>query len=427
MVPGETELRVDSDMYNKGTNQVQLAHEIKNAGENCYRITRAFESGQAKDLSDEPKVPKGDACLVIGSGGSLDRALPLLKDWKGGIICTTSHALTLVYHGIAPTHILALDPFCTESEIHGVPWSAYRTKLISAVTVWPDLITAWPNEMLFYTQTIAQSSMYSTLLPALYVARTGDNNRTSKLTPLIRTHIPLFASSPPAQMIAAELLGYKNIFLCGCDFGFTYDKDRFTNYMVGENGEWVEHRHPFSEVDVSTLTKTMNGLYSHPSHIFYKKNLLNAWRYSLQDVWTTDHGTITEMPYADLEHVIRKQGRNIPKITNQEKIRLAEEYLALSGSFVVETTQGVAFVETMDPESALPDYMRTQVNREYECPACHWKSTADTDVDQSGKLCPKCKVTPIKRRAYADIEMNMKRIRLRVVAAEKRRREVNPR
>jgi DNA-directed RNA polymerase subunit RPC12/RpoP len=417
----EADLRTDSSQYNSRTKASQLIHEIKNATENYDTLYRGYMGGRVRDISAEPKAD-GKPCLIIGSGGSLDLALPYLKDWKGGIICTTSHALTLVKHGAPPTHILALDPFCIWDEIAGIDWTQYGTKLITTPTVWTTLVQTWPNEILLYRQNIGRrDSFYANALNQMYcIRKTAPNNlREGSFEPMVRTELTLFACSPPAQLFAAQVLGYGNMFLVGCDFAFSYDKDRFTNWTI-KDGEWTEHKNPLLPCppELGEWTYTMNGIPSAPVHVYYKKNMISAWRLSGQDCWVTGLGAITEMPYCDIRTVIHKQGQHIKGISKQEAIRRAEEYLAMVGAFVICPSSGMAFVEANNPMTELGTYM-AGMNRQYKCAACHADLSAPDDKDATGQPCPACKEGKIARANYVDIDANLKRIADRLKAAEK--------
>jgi hypothetical protein len=125
---GEFNLNQHASTFNDGTKVKQLIHEEYNTGRNIGRLLELIESGGARDISFEKKVDNTPFFLV-SSGPSFDKNIHHLRDWHGGIFCSTSHALTLMYHGIEPTHIIALDPFCEWKELEGVDWSKTRTKL----------------------------------------------------------------------------------------------------------------------------------------------------------------------------------------------------------------------------------------------------------------------------------------------------------
>lgn len=460
----ESAIRSNSSAYNEGTRAKQLIHEEYNSVYNHPEIMRRGKDGTARDLDDEPKQPKGAGCFVIGSGGSLDRSMQLMKDWRGGIICTTSHALSFMRFGIEPTHILALDPFCAMKEIQGVDWSKTRTKLIAHPGVWPTLIKGWPNEILLYRQNIGdQNYFYANEQKHMYTTRKGDRD-SAEFTLMIRTEITLFACSPAAQMFAADRLGYENIFLAGCDFAFVDGKARFTDYTVKsgpqlvQSGnspnveipiEWEAHEHPFSDereqlvtkqllaagsqapgeerieelpADQAQLVNANSGVLSNQHMLYYKKNIISAWRLSLQNVWTTDRGAINEMPFMSAAKVIATQGSKAKPRKKAWIKKTTERYLATLDAWVtVDDNGGLSFIESMDPEKDIGAYL-LKMSRKYHCGNCNLQAESDDPNDHTGDECPRCKTAPglVKTNAI-DIDGNMQRLReLRKYAESKR-------
>lgn len=441
----ESELRTDSNMYNSGTRQLQLIHEELNAVLNFAKLDALLKSGRARDIADE-SVHTDEACFIIGSGASLDDALPLLHNWKGGIVCTTSHALTLVKHNAPPTHIFALDPFCTQEEIEGIDWSKYKTKLITVPTVWPSLIDYWPNEILLYRQNQGQpQGFYASVLNHMFCTRAQiteeeataiclrDNiprehfnmPRAYKFVPRIRTEVTLFACSPPAQLFVAHLMGYRNIFLSGCDFAYTKNKDRFTNWTINDD-IWTEHDNPLNEASINVMTT--NGIPSNQVHVYYKKNTLSGIRLLINDdpsvqIITTDHGAITELPYVDIEHVIEKQGRHIKHTNNADVSKDIEIYLASVGAHCIFANVGnkrdaMVFIEANKIDDVFKHM--TNMNLAYKCTACGSDLMAPQDgQDHTGKNCPRCGKPTLKAKAKVNIDENMFRLRSNIVQAER--------
>jgi hypothetical protein len=463
----ESKINCDSAKYNAGTKQMQLIHEILNSAMNWKPIVDRIKSGKARDISEEPKVIENKTCFIIGSGPSLDDSIEYLKEWKGGIICSTSHALTLMHYGIEPTHILMLDPFCCWDEIKGVDWSKTRTKLIAHPGCYPDIIENWPNEILLYLQNSGRvGAFYQDEQMKMYTWRDGDFRR-STFHFYIRTNITIFACSPPMQLFVGEMLGYDTFFLAGCDFAFHSDKDRFTEYTINKKlnefncyndnlteEDWEKHEHIF-DPNQKDLVKTNNGLWTKEIHIYYKKNFLSAWRLCEKTVYTTDHGAMTEIPYHDIKAVIKKQG-DFPKQSKFFIEDTTERYLEGVGLFIIETNMGKAFVESYKPESELPIYMKETMRR-YVCDTCgskmtsnnyvyrlKWKEKLEDKVEDfsnqeallsrytelklnkniigtieimdvsnlfhDDEECPACKKGKVHREVIVDIEANMKRI-----------------
>lgn len=402
----ETEVKSQSSAYNSATIGKQLVHEVNNAAFNHHNIVEFFKNGKAKDISEEIKHT-GQHCIVVGSGPSLDYSITFLKNWKGGIICTTSHARTLMYYGVEPDYILVLDPFCCWDEIIGIDWVKTKTKLIINPCCHRSLFDNWPNGILMYIPHDGiPDSFYSKTLKQQYSWKDNEHSRDCKFTYYIRTDIVLFACSPPMQLFVAQLLGYENIFLCGVDFGYHSGKERFTDYSVKNVGSgrytnkgfikmqpepgsdgWEKHEHPYEKKETDIVGE--NGIITEDIHLYYKKNFISSWRLSHQTIYTTDHGLITEIPYLDIEAVIEKQG-DFPKQSEIDIDEWSEKYLATVGCFVIRTeSHGVSFVEAANPIPELTAYMEG-INNRYICPKCKTHYTYMPDGKALEKDCQVC-------------------------------------
>jgi hypothetical protein len=413
----ESQVRAESNLYNDGTKGAQLIHEILNSGMNWAPIVDKIKKGIAKDITDEPKVTGNKCCFILGSGPSLDDSIQYLKDWNGGIICTPSQALTLIYYKIEPTYILILDPFEQWSDLSGINWKKTKTKLITHPGCRPDLIENWPNEILLYLENAGRKdAFYQDEQQKMYSYRTGDF-RLSTFNFYIRTAITIFACSPPMELFAAEILGYDKMYLAGCDFAFHTDKERFTDYTINkqlnefgvysDDIEWIKNEHPFNKDDPE-LVLTNSGLYSKKIHLYYLKNLMSAWRLCGKTVYTTDHGAAIQIPYHDIKAVIKNQG-NFPFQHKYFIDNTCDSYLASTGAYVIETSMGVSFVESTDYEKEMPLFMQ-HVMRRYVCPICNIEVNSEDDFDHTGDICPACKNGKIGRLVYIDIDKNMERI-----------------
>ena len=425
--------RSSSAKFNAGTMAKQLIIEQCNSAENWYPITEAFKSGRARDISDEPKVDKIPA-FVIGSGPSLDKSIKYLKQWDGGIFCSTSHALTLMYYGIEPTHLICLDPFSSWKDIKGVDWSKTRTKLVLHPGIDTEMVRMWPNDFLFYIQGNGESdSWYENEQKKMYTWRDGPE-RSPTWHYRIRTTITIFACSPPMQLFCADKLGFSTIFLAGCDFGFPDGKERFTEYTPDPDSppdklNWIEHAHPWKESDGNMQTNA--GIPTHEIHCYYKKNHISSWRLSHQQMYTTDHGCMPEVPFTDIRKVIQKKGRNYPTQSHAMIDRITERYLCSVGAYVIVANEGVSFVESERPELDLPAYM-SGIHGKYNCAECklQFVINADTDIvkawieknkdaqvveplvlpDHAGEECPNCHKGKLTHENIISIERNMERI-----------------
>lgn len=435
----ESEVQSQSSAYNSATIGKQLVHEVNNAAFNHHNIISYFDSKKARDISDEIKHEK-EPCIIIGSGPSLDYSISFLKKWEGGIVCTTSHARTLMYFGIEPTHIVVLDPFCCWEEIDGIDWSKTKTKLIINPCCHQNLFEKWPNDFLMYIPHDGiPDSFYGKTLKQQYSHKDDSHSRDCTFTYYIKTDIVLFACSPPMQLFVAQLLGYENIFLCGVDFGYHSNKDRFTDYSPKniesgrytnkefvkieadpENNEWEKHEHPY--IKKETDIEGFNGIITEDIHLYYKKNFLSAWRLSHQTIYTTDHGLITEIPYIDIEMVIEKQG-NFPKQSEEEINALSEKYLASVGCFVIKTkSHGISFVEAKNPIPELTEYING-INNRYICPSCKTHYTYKPDGKELEKDCQVCgKKNALVQSCPIDLDWNINNTKQLLRPIQKRER-----
>ena len=404
----ESIIKSESYLYNQSNHNAQLIHEILNSAINYELIIKKIKAGTAKDINDEPKT-QNKTCFILGSGPSLDDSIQYLKEWKGGIICATSHALSLMYYGIEPTHIVVLDPFCRWDEIKGVDWSKTKTKLIIHPGCYPDLFEKWPNEILLYLQNNGRlDSFYQNVQQKMYSWRDGDF-RQSTFHFYIRTSITIFACSPPMQLFIGEVLGYEKFFLAGCDFAYHTDKDRFTDYTLEESDnefepiKWEKQEHLFNPNN-ENLVKTNSGLLSEPIHVYYLKNMISAWRLCGKTMYTTDHGAMIQVPYHDIKAVIKRQG-DYPIQSKWCINNICDKYLASTGSYVIETNKGVSFVESEDFEKELPKFM-ANVMRKYSCDSCRTSLNADNDINHTGEECPVCHKGKLIRLVDIDNDTN---------------------
>lgn len=166
----------------------------------------------------------------------------------------------------------------------------------------------------------------------------------------------------------------------------------------------------------SSIVTTENGLISEPLHLYYLKNFISACRLSMQRVFTTDHGAITEVPYIDIDKVIKHQGKRAPDIPPDLRAKNYERYLAKIHCFVVDFEKGQAFVEVENPIADLYSFM-VQKNRQYRCKACGHTLVSNADKDVNGGECPNCHNKTMYQDSKCDIEKNMARFRSLVAHA----------
>lgn len=159
----------------------------------------------------------------------------------------------------------------------------------------------------------------------------------------------------------------------------------------------------------SSVVITASGHVSEPLHMYYLKNFVSACRLSMQRVFTTDKGALTQVPFVELDHVIKNQGRKAPDISPAARSRQYERYLARINCFVINFRSGDAFIEVNDPISDVTNFMNMK-NRDYKCNACAAVVANNNDNDATGVECPACKNGKLERVNPCDVKENLKRI-----------------
>jgi len=353
--------RLKATSFNQLTERRHMINDIRFSFYNHAAIIRAIKSGQAVDLSKIPKR-KDKPVLIVGSGPTLNEALPLVKDWQGDIICSTSQATTLVYFGHPPEHIVALDPDSRADELKADTWKGRNSILHMHPGISPDLLEMWEGPISLFRKLQPQTPFYDnaqkigygTLGPIEEGHFQGDKGDS-----LITSTIPMLACVIPAQIWIAKQLGYRQQFLVGCDFSFPEDIDRFT--LWDWNGKkWVKHEPSSiftkqrSERDPIIETE-FEGLKSSSLMVFYGHQTVIAWRITEANIVNTSNkGFLQMFPYAPIEKVIRKQGQGI-KGFNLKKIReISEEHLAKQNIYFLRVGKGIMPHEYKDPLFEIP-------------------------------------------------------------------------
>lgn len=260
--------------------------------------------------------------LVIGSGPSLDKAAPLMKNWDGGIFCSTSQASTLIHHGTEPTHMVAYDINTNPKEFEWADtWKGRRTVLVTHPGMHPATIERWPNKKIYFRSMDTGNFFFTNVLPLAY----GD---------VIPSHMFLFSCSIAAQMSLAHAMNYHPLYFVGCD----YLADRFTKWWYDqEKKEWICD--PAKQgIWNHKMVKSANGRMTDPLQVFYKRSTLCVWRIDhSQVIQTSDMGILPELPYIPIEEVIEKNGSGLEDryFTNEQIDDASEMYLARFNQFVL--------------------------------------------------------------------------------------------
>ena len=367
----EDQIAPGSDIYNLHTSRRHLANEIAWSAANWDTLMKGLSTGRVKDISQVPKV-RNEPILIIGSGPTLDDALPILKDWEGDILTSTSQASTCVKYGKDPKYVLALDPDSHPDEMKIDSWEGRDTTLIMHPGIEPKLTNEhihtlnghqvvrkinpqqWKGKIGLFRKLEPQTAFYNNAQKIEYsiIDRIiGDQELTMKVHSQINTQIVMLGCAANAQLFVATLLGYSPIYLVGVDFGYPYGRSRFSKWNQID-GKWIED----PAIPLKDYTKpdnppieTDSGVLSHEIHMFYKRNFMSAWRLELSQIINTGKNTLIETPYAPIETVIKQQGimgGDVRGFNKKQIIETTEKYLARQKTIVIKyKNSGIQFIE----------------------------------------------------------------------------------
>lgn len=357
-------VRSISDAFNEQTGTRHYTNEVRFSFYNHPLIIKAFESGRAVDLVSLPKQ-KRKSVLIIGSGPTLDAALPLLHKWEGEIICSTSQAVTLIAHGREPEHIVALDPDSTPEELAADTWDGRKSILHIHPGVNPELMRWWKGPLAVFRKLQPQTGFYAneqnigygTLGPKRENRYWGNEGEA-----YIKGQVPMLASVIAAQIAIAKHIGYSQQAFVGCDFSFPGDKQRFTS-KSWEDGRWVAHEPlPLSEYPTMTnagadpvVETEIDGLKTTPMQVFYSHQVVIAWRITECNIINTSQAGLLRMfPYVPFEEVLARGNKGVKGYTLPKIRAVAEEHLARQNIFFFYVKDGIMPHEFKDPLHEIP-------------------------------------------------------------------------
>ena len=344
-----------SGQFNASTEERHYANEVQFSFHNHREIMNLFEEGRAVDMVDIPKQ-KRKSVLIIGSGPNLDLALPRIKEWEGDIICSTSHAATLIGWGREPEHIVALDPDSSPAELEADTWEGRKSILYVHPGVMPDLIRWWPGKMAFFRKLQPQQGFYgseqmvgySPLGPVKDRRYQGNESKT-----LITSQVPMLACAMAAQVCIAKHLGYRQQVFVGGDFlAGRFTARRWTD------GQWVDdppYVINYEQKEDPVVETEIDGKESTAVQIFYGHQTVVAWRLTECDIVNAfPDGLLRCLPYRPWEKVLKQGNRPERGLTLTQIRRISEEHLARQNIFILNVKNGIMPHEFKDPLHEIP-------------------------------------------------------------------------
>ena len=293
---------------------------------------------------------EGEPAIIVGAGISLEKLIPLLKDWKGVIFCPESLASTIQYYGHQPEYVCLFDAGTTAWEIFlkGYDWTG--STLVTHPCVAPEAIEGWKDDKIYYMmmhfahlhkELVLENKEPKEIEAEIKQQLTGYDffeNMMPTVYKFIGASILNAGCVVNNAVEVANFMGYGPMFLCGVDYGFKDWVHRFPGVQK-ENGEWVkgekqivrheEDEETIGEIDISReIIIGDNGVPTTDEQAEYKLALLSVYKLDRPQLFDCSDGLITELPKLDIAEVVEKNGRGFEENyrTNEEIVRCADAY-----------------------------------------------------------------------------------------------------
>ena len=383
-LPGEA-LTQTRDERNAGILQRWMPRWVINTFLNHPRI---YDEFQRRDMSVDslPRARRGEPAVIIGSGPSLDKTAPLLRNWHGKVFSTLSNAIVAARWGHKPDYICNFDAGANFFEIRNYDWTG--SMLVTHPAVDPKVLDAWDGRgwkwnKRYYLMMHLGQQWFDTVGPIVF----GGTPYYPGEAPVdIRIAFANAGCTVNNEIQLANWLGYSPLFLIGVDFGFPGNQMRCTGWRWHDhNREWMEaleplritrekrwqeyrkaswrmpgeklHRlatakkveqewrekpaHPqtaghWEKIEPPAMSdlrrplhRANNGVLTTEVQIEYKIAMLTVYGLDKPQLIDCSDGIVTELPKADFEEVVRRNGRGFEKLfrTRDEIKRVVDAVL----------------------------------------------------------------------------------------------------
>ena len=336
-----------SALFSRFKNDIRMQLEAKILG---YR-------GHGEDMGVLIGKKKGKSVMIIGSGPSLNKVLPRLKEWKGDIMCNSSQAPTIRYHGAHPTYIDIVDPRVLFSELNA-PFDYKKTSLIVNPGLHPRCFDRWAGKRYYYRIFEPTYDFYSKVIKRTYGA-------------MIPTYSYPFGSSLSCMLGHAKIMGYDTIFMVGCDLGFPNNEGRFAGWTRKRRVSWVSQKEVrdartgqivrpekrsgigwkwvcnpttapvFSDVPDDVPFLAENGVVTAPIHAIYRTQLMRVVAVDAPPVVNASEGIILDRHMAKVDPLYPIEHQDdenafvgLPFHWGKQRL-VAEQFLAKHNLFLI--------------------------------------------------------------------------------------------
>ena len=283
--------------------------------------------------------------VIVGSGPSLDRTAPFLKDWKGAVFCAGSNAKVAARWDHKPEYVCVFDGgHAVVKQLEGYDWQG--STLLTHPAASPLVLQKWEWKKRYYLMMHPENQWFEQTNPIAF----GNLEMYPKLfgvqPPFIKVSVLNGGCTVVNALQLAHFLGYDPIYLIGVDLGYPelkgFEQDKSvphgkelhgTDEMVHrctswdmKDGKWVERKPWVGKID-RPIHESDNGVWTTEEQIDYKLALMAVWKVDQPTLFDCSDGIITEIPKLDFEEVVRNGGRGYKGLPQDEVVRITNDFL----------------------------------------------------------------------------------------------------
>lgn len=324
--------------FNKNVRNYWIRNWAYNAFENYEYIKKEFEDGRVHCLSKIPRV-KDVPAIIVGSGYSLEEALPILRFWKGALFSSPSTARILDHWAADPTFIMAVDTSEDVAEkLRGPEYT--DTALLTHPCSDPKTIRAWKGEKYYFRMNELEGEFIPNVLGLVY--------------PWIKASLLNAGCFANTAIMVAHTMGFSPIYLVGVDFGFPIDetgkpRERFRD--VDLKAKYVYKWKPIMYADTSKNEMVEDcGIWTTETNLFYKRALMGIYKHYLPNLISCSKGILRELPFVPAEEVINHQGLGFDQflLSTEQIDELVDSYLIPRGQYAFRKEGNILGMETVE-------------------------------------------------------------------------------
>ncbi len=296
------------------------------------------------------KEHDGEPAIIVGAGISLEKLIPLLKDWKGIIFAPESMASTLKYYGHQPEYICLFDAGQTAWDLFLAEYNWSGSTLVTHPSADPKAIGKWKWNKIYYLM-MHFAKLYA--MPDIEGKKLPEIEKEIKEQLMgfdfFENILPSIYSFIGASILnagcvvnnaieVANFMGYGPLFLCGVDFGFKNWIDRYPQVKridecwKKDDLRIVEHEENGETIGIPIgreIIISNNGIPTTEENAEYKLALMSVYKLDRPQLFDCSDGIITELPKADIKEVVGNNGNGFESRykTNEEIVRSANDYI----------------------------------------------------------------------------------------------------